>query len=49
MGKLEEKGRSRHPYVLSEKNDYYLAQLVQIKEHSTIVICKKVLLKRFQT
>ena len=49
MGKLEDKGRSRSPYVLCEKDDYYLAQLVQIKEHSTIVKCKRVLLERFQT
>ena len=29
MGKLEDKGRSPHASILSERDDCYLAQLVQ--------------------
>ena len=45
MGKLEDKGRSKRPHILSERDDHYLAQLVQTKEHTIAIKCQRVLRK----
>ena len=34
---LEDQGRSRHPSSLSERDDCYLAGLVQTNEHRTTI------------
>lgn len=46
--KLEDKRRLGHPHILNERDDLYLARLVEIKKHSIVIQCQRVFLRGFK-